>query len=51
MTLETCCITLDTKTKNRISTFAKKHSISRSAAIRLIINEYFLKGRGENKFE
>ncbi len=36
-------ITLDAKTKSLLDEYAHKHSISRSATIRLLVNEYFLK--------
>ena len=43
MVVEICSITLDEKTKALLDTYAKNHSISRSAVIRLAVNEFFLK--------
>jgi len=36
-------ITIDNKTKTLVDSYAKDRSVSRSAAIRLIVNEFFLK--------
>jgi predicted transcriptional regulator len=41
------CITLDEKTKELIDRFAKSHSLSRSAVIRLAVSEFFIKNNGE----
>ena len=38
-----CCISIDEKTKKLLDEFSKNHSISRSASIRMIVNEYFIK--------
>jgi len=36
-------INLDDKTTKKLDEFAEKHSLSRSAVIRLAVNEFFLK--------
>lgn len=36
-------ITLDNKTKSLVDNYATEHAISRSAAIRLALNEFFLR--------
>ena len=35
------CITLDDRTKSRLDKFGKNYSISRSAVVRLIVNDFF----------
>lgn len=35
-------ITLDKKTKNLVDKYGEEHSLSRSATIRLAVNEFFL---------
>lgn len=45
--MKTTCLTIDDNTKKLIDEFGKKHSLSRSATIRLIINEFFLKQETE----
>lgn len=37
-------ITLDQRTRKRLDKFAEEHSLSRSAVIRYISNEFFNKG-------
>jgi hypothetical protein len=44
MAKEITCILLDGRTKQLLDDYGEKHSISRSAAIRLILNHFFLKG-------
>ena len=39
------CVSIDKKTINLLDKYSKDHSISRSASIRMIVNEYFLKIR------
>jgi predicted transcriptional regulator len=34
-------ITLDDKTKSRLDEYGKKHAISRSSALRMIVNDFF----------
>lgn len=36
-------IILDDKTKNLLDEYGKKHAISRSATLRMIVNEFFKK--------
>ena len=43
MVVKIYTITLDDKTKHKLDSYAQNHAISRSAAIRLAVNEYFLK--------
>ena len=40
--MENCCVTLDVSTRKKIEDFAESHSLSKSAVIRLAINEFFL---------
>ena len=37
-------IYLDKKTKEKLDMYARNHSLSRSAVIRLACNEFFIKG-------
>ena len=37
------CLSIDEKTIELLDNFSKKHSLSRSATLRLIVNEFFLK--------
>ena len=37
------CVSIDEKTINLLDEFSRNHSISRSASIRMIVNDYFLK--------
>ena len=39
-------ITLDNETKSLVDNYAMEHAISRSAAIRFALNEFFLKIKG-----
>jgi len=43
MVVKICSIALDDKTKHKLDKYAQSHAISRSAAIRLVVNEFFLK--------
>lgn len=43
MTVDTTSVTLDKKTKELCDKYGKEHSISRSAVIRLAVNEFFIK--------
>jgi len=38
------CLTLDDKTNARISKYAEEHGIPKSVVIRMIVNDFFLKG-------
>ena len=38
-----CCISIDEKTKNLLDEYSNNHSISRSASIRFIVNDFFFK--------
>ena len=38
-----CCISIDEKTKKLLDEYSKNHSISRSAGIRFIVNDFFLR--------
>lgn len=40
------CLYLDETTKKKIDKYGEKRQLSRSAALRLIVNEFFLKKRG-----
>lgn len=40
---EICSITIDYKTKELLDKYARMHAISRSATIRLITNDFFIK--------
>lgn len=40
------CVYIDNKTRSLIDEYGKKHSISRSATLRLIVNDFFLKNKG-----
>lgn len=37
------CVALDEKTINKLSRYCKDHSISRSAVIRLAVNDFFIR--------
>lgn len=39
-------ITLDKKTKSKLDSYGEKHALSRSAVIRLAVNDFFLRLRG-----
>ena len=41
------CIVLDEKTREKIDKYAKNHALSRSAVIRLAVNDFFLRGGAE----
>lgn len=43
-------ITLDPTTKSKIDRYGEAHGLSRSSAIRLIVNAFFLKRDGKNEF-
>jgi len=45
-TKEIISIAIDQKTKKLLDKYGENHSISRSAAIRTIVNEFFIKMRG-----
>jgi hypothetical protein len=36
-------VTIDEKTKNLLDKYSQDHSISRSAVIRLVVNEFFIR--------
>jgi metal-responsive CopG/Arc/MetJ family transcriptional regulator len=40
-------ITIDKKTKEKIDGYGENHSLSRSAVIRLITSEFFIKKEGK----
>jgi len=40
-------VVIDDKTKELLDNFGEKHSISRSATIRLIVNDFFLEQEGK----
>jgi len=42
MKVEVTSVTLDPKTKSLLDEYAKEHVVSRSSAIRLIVNDFFL---------
>jgi len=42
---EVLSITIDKKTKGLLDEYAENHVINRSATIRMILNEFFLKRR------
>jgi predicted transcriptional regulator len=44
MIAEIVSITIDNATKEKLDQYARAHSISRSATIRLLLNEFFDKG-------
>lgn len=44
MLIETVCITLDKTTKEKVDQYARSHAISRSSAIRTLLNEFFARG-------
>ncbi len=45
MQKEIIAITLDKKTKATLDKYANEHALSRSALIRLIVNDFFLQRR------
>ena len=43
MKVERICLGIDGKTKKILDEYGAKHSLSRSAALRVIVNDFFLK--------
>ena len=43
---EPLCISLDEKTKSLLDKYGEQHSLSRSAVLRMIVNDFFLKKDG-----
>jgi hypothetical protein len=43
------CVCLDEKTKSLLDNYGEKHSISRSAAMRFIVNSFFIREEGNNE--
>ncbi len=41
-------ITLDKKTKDKVDSYGENHSLSRSAVIRLAVNEFFIHLEGSH---
>jgi predicted transcriptional regulator len=48
MTMNVVSITLDPSTQKKLDSFSDARAIARSVAIRLILNEFFLKKEGAN---
>ena len=40
-------ITIDKKTKKKVDSYGEDHALSRSAVIRLIVNDFFIKQEGK----